>query len=137
MHLPQDGLPVEVCRRLLGPDLLLGVSAHSLTEAIEAQAGGADFITFGPVYSTRSKASYGPPVGLDALRAACATVEIPMFALGGVGANAIEEVLSAGASGVAMISAILSEADPESAASKITGILSRAREAEGQAIKKG
>jgi thiamine-phosphate pyrophosphorylase len=60
-----------------------------------------------------------------------------MFALGGVGADAIEEVLSAGASGVAMISAILSEADPESAASKIAGTLSRAREAEGLARKKG
>lgn len=130
VHLPQDGLPADVCRGLLGPDMLIGVSTHTLSEAADAEERGADFVTFGPVYYTPSKAQYGAPVGVDSLRAVCAHVELPVFALGGVTPSNIEEVISAGAEGMSTISAVLAAADPEAAASGIVEILQKARTAE-------
>lgn len=137
VHLPQDGLPADVCRKVLEPGMLIGVSTHSVPEAIEAVEKGADFITYGPVYHTPSKARYGPPVGADSLREVCEAVRLPVFALGGVGAAEIEEVLSAGAAGIGMISAILSAFDVEAAASEIVKHLREARAARPLAEKKG
>jgi len=137
VHLPQDGLPADACRKLVGQDMLVGVSTHSLSEATGAETKGADFITFGPVYFTPSKAGYGPPVGLDSLRTICAAVRLPVFALGGVAPGNIEEVIFAGAAGVAMISAVLAASDPESVAGEIVGKLSSARETEVFPRKKG
>jgi thiamine-phosphate pyrophosphorylase len=129
-HLPQDGLPANVARALLGPDKLIGVSTHSRAEATEAVERGADFITFGPVYHTPSKAQYGAPVGLEELQNVCADVGVPVFALGGVAPSKIEEIIFAGATGVAMISAVLAVTDPEAAASGIVETLRQARLAE-------
>jgi thiamine-phosphate pyrophosphorylase len=119
VHLGEASIPPEEARRLLGPGKLIGCSAHSAERLAAAEAGGADFAVFGPVYFTPSKAPYGPPLGVDTLRRACASVRIPVFALGGVGAENIEEVIAAGADGVAMISAILAAEDPETSASEI------------------
>ncbi len=130
VHLPQDGLPADVARGLLGPDKLIGVSTHSPAEAAEAVERGADFITFGPVYHTPSKAQYGASVGVEALRTVCADVGLPVFALGGVTPSKIEEVVFAGATGVAMISAVLAVSDPEAAASGIVETMRQARLAE-------
>jgi thiamine-phosphate pyrophosphorylase len=127
VHLPQDSLPADVCRSVVGPDMLIGVSTHSRSEAAEAEEMGADFITFGPTYYTPSKAQYGEPVGVDSLRQVCAKVGLPVFALGGVGSSNIEQVVSAGAAGAAMISAVLAAPDPEAAASRISGALHEAR----------
>jgi thiamine-phosphate pyrophosphorylase len=135
VHLPQDGLPADVCRGLLGPDKLIGVSTHSMAEVVESEEKGADFVTFGPVYYTPSKAQYGEPVGVDALQLACAKVDLPVFALGGVGSPNIEEVVSAGASGAAMISAVLAASDPEATASEVAEALRKARSIAGS--KKG
>ncbi|MBI4832256.1 MAG: thiamine phosphate synthase [Candidatus Lindowbacteria bacterium] len=123
VHLPQDSLPARVCRKLIGPEMLIGVSTHTIEEAREAADDGADFITYGPVYHTPSKVQYGEPVGLHSLRAACDVVGLPVFALGGLKADNLEQVLSAGAAGVAMISAILGENDLEAAASRLVGEL--------------
>jgi thiamine-phosphate pyrophosphorylase len=138
VHLPQDGLPADVCRKVLEPGMLIGVSTHSVPEAMEATEKGADFITFGPVYHTPSKARYGPPVGVESLRVVCGAVRLPVFALGGVQQAAdIEEVLSAGAAGIGMISAVLSAPDVEAAASEIVKRLREARAARSLAEKKG
>jgi len=116
VHLPAAGFPVAEVRKLLGPNRLIGASTHSLTEAQAAAEAGADFITFGPVYATASKARYGPPVGVAALREAVRRVLIPVFALGGIGPNHLAEVAASGAFGIAMISAVLAASDPEQAA---------------------
>jgi thiamine-phosphate pyrophosphorylase len=123
VHLPQDGLPADVCRRLVGPEMLIGVSTHTMEEALEAEEKGADFMTYGPVYYTPSKAQYGEPVGIESLRAVCGTVRLPVFALGGIKTDNVVDVLSAGAAGIAMISAILGESDIEQAASQLVGKL--------------
>jgi len=119
VHLGVDGFPVAEARKLLGPDRLIGASTHCLAEAEAAERNGADFITFGPVYLTASKARYGAPLGVAALREAVAAVELPVFAIGGVGIENLDEVRAAGAFGVAMISAILAARAPEAAARRI------------------
>ena len=119
VHLGGNSIPLRDARRLLGPNRLIGCSAHSATQLADAEAGGADFAVFGPVYFTPSKAAFGPPLGIDALRQARASTRIPVFALGGVGAGNIHEVIAAGADGAALISAVLSAKDPRQAASDI------------------
>ena len=107
VHLTQASVPVDAVRKTVKKKLMIGVSTHSLKEAKEAEKGGADFITFGPVYRTQSKVKYGAPVGLDALKEVSSRVKIPVFALGGVKTGRIGNVKKAGAFGVSMISEIL------------------------------
>lgn len=116
VHLGAASLPIREARRLAGPRFLIGYSAHACDEACQAEADGADFITFGPVYHTPSKASFGPPFGVGALKMVCSRVNIPVFALGGVKITSISEVLAAGAGGIALISAIMASSDPRQAA---------------------
>ena len=118
VHLGGHSLPVDVSRNLLGPERLIGVSTHSRDEIRSAAQLGADFVTFGPVYSTPSKAAYGAPQGLEALQAACRASSLPIFALGGIKPGNQAEVLATGASGIALISAIFTNSDPESATRK-------------------
>jgi thiamine-phosphate pyrophosphorylase len=119
VHLGAAGLPVREARRLAGPELLIGYSAHALDEACRAEADGADFITFGPVYHTPSKASFGPPLGVEALKAVCSRVNIPVFALGGVKITSVAEILTAGARGIALISAVMASSDPRQSAASL------------------
>jgi thiamine-phosphate pyrophosphorylase len=113
VHLGAGSIPVAEARRLAGRSLLIGYSAHSATEACSAETDGADFVTFGPVYQTPSKAAYGAPLGVSALKTACERLTVPLYALGGVKQFNIPDLMAAGASGVALISAIMSAADPE------------------------
>ena len=101
VHLGQTSLPVSTARQLLGPDKLIGVSTHSPDEITAAQ--GADFVVFGPVYFTPSKADYGQPQGLARLRQAVRHSPAPVFAIGGIQADRIAAVRSVGAHGVALI----------------------------------
>ncbi|MCC6345922.1 MAG: thiamine phosphate synthase [Nitrospirales bacterium] len=118
VHLGQAGLPVHAVRKTVGDKLLIGVSTHLREEALEAERGGADFITFGPLYPTPSKLRYGDPVGVSALKKVRTEVSLPIFGLGGVKLHHCTEVREAGAQGVALISGILAEADPKKAAKK-------------------
>ncbi len=117
IHLGQHSFAVEDARRLLGAGKLIGVSTHSQQEITEAR--GADFLVFGPVYYTPSKVAYGEPQGLDRLRAAVAHSTVPVFAIGGIKAERVAEVLETGAHGVAMISAISAATDSAQAAREL------------------
>jgi thiamine-phosphate pyrophosphorylase len=107
VHLRADSIPVAATRRVLGPRPLIGASAHSVDEVLRAEADGADFVVFGPIYPTASKRAYGPPIGLASLEAAACQARIPVFAIGGISIERVAEVRRAGAFGVAVISAIL------------------------------
>lgn len=111
VHLPESGMPVREAREALPPGTLIGRSTHGTESARAAEAEGADFVTFGPVYDTPSKAEYGPPQELRALAEAAGSVTIPVFALGGVTPGRTRSCLEAGAYGVAAISAVLSQPD--------------------------
>lgn len=115
VHLGGHSLPTREVRRLMGGSAIIGCSTHGIKEIVEAARNGADFVTFSPVYFTPSKAPYGPPQGLEALRRACASSPLPVLALGGIRLERIREVRDAGAAGVALISAILAAGDPAAA----------------------
>ncbi|HIJ96067.1 MAG TPA: thiamine phosphate synthase [Desulfuromonadales bacterium] len=118
-----SSLPVSAARRLLGPRMTIGYSAHGVDEARRAQGDGADFVTFGPVYATPSKALFGEPCGVAKLAEAVSALDIPVYALGGIKADNSTAVLAAGARGIAVISAILAAAEPQrDAASLLTKI---------------
>lgn len=101
VHLPADGLPVAAVRRAAPPGFLIACSCHSPAEL--AAAAGADFCVFGPVFPTPSKLSYGPPLGLEALRQACRASPVPVVALGGIAESQVPSCLQAGAAGIAAI----------------------------------
>jgi thiamine-phosphate pyrophosphorylase len=105
-------LPVAALRQLIGDALLIGASVHSVAEALDAEAQGADFLVFGPVYDTPSKRAYGPPQGLVALERVVAAVARPVLAVGGITPERVRETRRAGAHGVAVITAILAADRP-------------------------
>jgi len=123
VHIGADSLPIYKVRKLLGEKRLIGVSCHNQVQAITAQEMGADFITFGPVYYTASKAPYGDPVGVERLRSVTEILQIPVFALGGIKPENCPEVVSCGVRGVALISAVLSAPQPRDAARELLSLL--------------
>ena len=116
LHLGKDDLDPGVARRLLGPDVLIGGTANSLTEAREAWHRPIDYLGVGPVYGTRSKANPAPVLGVEQLSAIVAECPVPVIAIGSITASRAAEVLDTGAHGVAVISAITCATDPEAAA---------------------
>lgn len=123
VHLGLNSMPIHRVRRLLGNSRLIGLSCHNQINAIMAQESGADFITFGPVYYTASKANYGKPVGIDKLEVVTHLLEIPVFALGGIKKENVREVTAAGASGISLVSAIIASNDPKSEAEDLIALL--------------
>lgn len=119
VHIGINSLPVAATRRILGGDRVIGYSAHAIDEALRAEADGADFVTFGPVYYTPSKAAYGAPCGVKKLAEAVSALKIPVIALGGISPVNITEALSAGIHGIAVISAVLADANPRVAAASL------------------
>jgi thiamine-phosphate pyrophosphorylase len=120
VHLGHQSMPVSAARNILGKTMMIGVSTHTVDEARAAESGGADLVTFGPVYETPSKAPFGAPAGLEALRTVTKAVDVPVFALGGIRNRNIGHVLWAGAYGVSAISAIFSAEDIKRAAKNMT-----------------
>jgi thiamine-phosphate pyrophosphorylase len=119
VHLAGHSLPTAVARRVLGTGKLLGVSTHSVEEARCAAEDGADFIVFGPVFTTPSKVVYGPPQGLQHLTTVVRAVHIPVIAIGGIDNTNLPQVVQAGAYGVAMIRAVLAAPDPYQATQQL------------------
>ena len=108
-------LSVAEIRRVVEKRLSIGASVHSREDALTAEAAGADWIVFGPVYDTASKRQYGPPQGLVKLEAVAGAVRIPVIAIGGITPERVHEVRDCGAHGVAAISAILAADSPADA----------------------
>jgi thiamine-phosphate pyrophosphorylase len=133
VHLGGLSIPAAEARRLLGNRAIVGCSAHNAREIENAEAAGADFAVYGPVYATPSKAPYGPPVGIASFSEVCRTSGIPVFALGGVGPERVSEVMRAGGHGVALISAIIAAADPRAAASELLALAAPAAAASSAA----
>jgi thiamine-phosphate pyrophosphorylase len=123
VHVGQQDVTLLECRLLLGPDAIVGVSTHDLGEARGAAEGGADYVGFGPIFETATKAEAVPPRGVKALEAVAAAVAVPVFAIGGLTAERVPSVLASGAHGVAISSAICGATDPEAATRAIRAIL--------------
>jgi thiamine-phosphate pyrophosphorylase len=127
VHLTRRSLPPRESRELLGPGRLIGVSCHSLADVHEAVDGRADFIVLGPIFETPSKAAYGPPLTTALLRAARVTTGLPILAIGGMQVTRVPEVMTAGADGIAVISAVMAARDPGQAAAALLAAVAASR----------
>lgn len=127
VHIGQKDLPASAVREIIGPDMLLGVSASSLQEAVQAQKDGADYLGVGAMLPTRTKKD----ARLVSMRELCAirqAVRLPMVAIGGINKENAAEFMRAGVNGLAVVSAIIAQPDIRAAAAELRGIVSRERE---------
>ena len=115
VHLGQEDLPLADARHLLGPGKIIGLSTHNPLQVREAVDLQPDYIGFGPIFNTVTKADHDPVVGVEGFRAARAITTLPIFAIGGIAPQHVAELMAAGANGVAVISAILKAHDLERA----------------------
>jgi thiamine-phosphate pyrophosphorylase len=125
VQLGKNSISAQAARELLGLERLIGVSTHSLEEARQAENQGADFVFFGPVFYTPSKAVYGAPQGIEQLKKIVENVALPVYAIGGIKPENLSEVIRAGARGVALISAVIAAMDPRAASENILALLRR------------
>jgi thiamine-phosphate pyrophosphorylase len=119
VHLGQEDIPCRLARQILGPEKIIGVSASTVEEAVQAERDGADYLGVGAVFPTGTKADAGEAIGLDALAAIKARVKIPVVAIGGINAANAAQVAATGVDGLAVVSAIVAAADPEEAARRL------------------
>jgi len=115
VHLGQEDMPLHVCRKLVGPRFIIGISARTPEKAREAELGGADYLGSGAVYRTSTKENASSPMGPQGLAEICDSVNLPVVGIGGIGLEKAEEVMKAGAAGVAVISAVVAAQDPAGA----------------------
>jgi thiamine-phosphate pyrophosphorylase len=131
VHLGQLDLPVAAARAALarcdGPTRIVGASATTAEQARAAEADGADYVGFGPVFETRSKANPASVKGLAGLEEACAAVRIPVIAIAGITPERVRAVLEAGAHGVAVMTAVTTAPDPQAAAARFREEIERWR----------
>jgi thiamine-phosphate pyrophosphorylase len=118
-------LPIADLRAVADKRLRVGASVHGLEEARQAEADGADWIVFGPVYDTPSKRPFGAPQGLAALAGVAGAVRVPVIAIGGITPERVADVRRAGAAGVAVITALLRAPSPADATRRFLDELAR------------
>ena len=126
VHVGQDDLPARAARPLLRSGMILGVSTHSLAQALAAQADGADYVAVGSMFPTRSKAEF-ELVGADLVRKLRGEIRVPLIGIGGISHDNVGEVITAGADGVAVISAVCAADDPRAAAARFVALIADAR----------
>ena len=123
VHLGQEDLPLEAARRVAGKALIVGISTHTVEQARAAEAGGADYVGFGPMYAGGLK-NITLGKGLNALREIRSAVKIPIVAIGGITEARVPEILDAGADSAAIITDVLNAPD---VGAKVRAILAIAR----------
>lgn len=109
VHLGQDDLPPEAARRILGNDAIIGYSTHNLDQARRAQSLPIDYLAIGPIFPTTSKSDSEPVLGLEGVRLVAQVAGLPVVAIGGITLENAASVIDAGATSVAVISALLAE----------------------------
>jgi thiamine-phosphate pyrophosphorylase len=125
IHLGREDFPLPLARDILGRDTIIGATATSLKEARACLQEGADYIGFGPVFTTTSKGDAGPACGIEGLAEAVETIPVPIIAIGGLTPETIPLVMETGAHGVAVISAVCCRNDPEQAARELRHAVDR------------
>jgi thiamine-phosphate pyrophosphorylase len=133
VHLGAEDLPVAAVRRLVGPDLLVGGTAREPSMARRLAEEGASYLGVGPTFATKSKTGLPEPIGVAGVRAVASAVSVPVIAIGGITAQRVDEVMAAGAWGVAVIGAVSDAPDPHSATHEMMLAVAKAVEALGGA----
>ncbi|MGN1064953.1 MAG: thiamine phosphate synthase [Thermoguttaceae bacterium] len=114
VHLGQDDLPLQEARKMLGPNKIIGISTHTVEEAMEAEQGGADYVGVGSVFATQTKLDANV-LSIDYIREICQAVSIPAVAIGGIKEENMDALRDAGVAGIAVVSAIFGQPDIEMA----------------------
>ncbi|CAB5079174.1 Thiamin-phosphate pyrophosphorylase (EC [Olavius algarvensis associated proteobacterium Delta 3] len=127
VHLGQHDMPIEMARAIVGHRMIIGISAESLRDAVDAEEAGADYLGVSPIFATPTKTDTAPALGLEGLRQIRRAVAIPLVGIGGLNRTNAQEVIAAGADGVAVVSAIVSADNPESAARELRRIVAKSR----------
>ncbi len=122
-HVGQQDLPAAMARRLLGPGRILGVSAATVQEAREAVAAGADYLGVGPIFATATKADAGPATGTRLLTECAREFTLPLIAIGGITVENAAQVIQAGATGIAVITAVVHAEDITGAARQLRHVV--------------
>lgn len=106
VHLGSEDLPVKIARKLLGGNKIIGATVRNLSQALKAQREGADYLSLGPIFPTRTKKNLPPPRGLKAITRVKKKIKIPLIAIGGINRDNVASVIRAGADGAAVVSAV-------------------------------
>ena len=128
VHLGQSDTGCGAARQIAPPGFVIGVSVGSVTEALNAEVDGADYVALSPVFDTDSKHNAGPGHGLSLLREIRAAVRIPVIAIGGIGKENAGDIIDAGGDGIAVISSVVGAPDIREAARTMAGIVSKRKE---------
>lgn len=123
VHLGQLDLPVAAARACAPAGFVIGATASTVAEARAAEAAGASYVGFGPVFPTRSKGAPAPTRGLEALAEVCAAIAVPVIAIAGITPARVPDALRAGAHGVAVMTAVSTAPDPRAAAAALRAAL--------------
>ena len=127
IHLGQTDMPLCMAKQIAGDRLLIGISCESPEDAVEAERGGAAYVSVSPVFATPTKTDTAPALGLDGVRAIRAAVRLPVVTIGGISAANAAAVIRAGADGICVVSAIVAASDPCAAARSLRRIVEEAR----------
>ncbi len=125
VHLGQEDLPFQHARKLLGRGKTIGLTVHSLAEARQAEAAGADYLGVSPIFTTQTKADAGPPGGIRLIQEIKRVVKIPVIAIGGINLANAADVVRAGADGLCAISAVVCGKDVRAEIEKYQGLFPR------------
>jgi thiamine-phosphate pyrophosphorylase len=127
VHLGQTDMPLEAAKRILGAEMIIGISAESIEDALAAEKGGADYLGVSPIYATPTKTDTAPALGLKGLRDIRKAVKLPLVGIGGLNRDNAADVIRNGSDGVAVVSAIVAADDPEAAARELKQVIKKAQ----------
>jgi thiamine-phosphate pyrophosphorylase len=127
VHLGQSDMPCLAARKLLGQERIIGVTVHSLAEALQAESMGADYLGVSPIFQTATKLDAGKPAGIRLIEELRSQVEIPLIAIGGINHSNASEVVSAGADGLCAISCVVAKENVRDEIKKFQEIFSARR----------
>ena len=127
VHLGREDLPPEIARQILGPDAIIGGTANAVEEAVKVARQPVDYLGVGPVFGTTSKGNRAAPMlGLERFAEICAAVDKPVIGIGNITIDRVADVLAAGAYGVAVLSAVVCQDDPQESCRAFANEIARA-----------
>ena len=126
LHLGQQDMTISDARKISGTSLIIGISAESVDDALRAEKEGADYIGISPVFATPTKSDTAPPLGLEGVKTIRKMIAIPIVGIGGINRQNALSVITAGADGIAVVSAIVGAKDPKDAAFELKSIVRQA-----------
>jgi thiamine-phosphate pyrophosphorylase len=127
VHLGQSDMPIGAAREMLGPDKIIGLTVHNLSEALEAERLGADYLGVSPIFQTATKPDAGKPAGIALIEEIRRHVCIPLVAIGGINHSNAAQVIRAGADGLCAISCVVAKEDVNAEIKKFQGLFKESR----------